>query len=473
MSTNPELPDIHRMYTSPTKRSLQRDLLRRIIHYGEGLRLDSLTVACLPGETAWDIDYFLQYKKVSYIIGIERDEEVAKRLEERFADEPRVEIFLGTVSEFLMNTDYKLNFLYLDYCASFGLSVIQDIDILLRKQLLTKSGRCLVSFFNAREGVTSQIAQRRLFEDLDDHYPCGESWETMELDRRRCVAFNALLHRYRIWPTRALGHNKKRGEPRYVGASAVHLWHRYKTVGGSMLTGYFTISAYGNSNSVHRDAAATSPDKWYVRGKWSLKDKASIGNMNGLNREAKKLGRDLHREFIERKIIEFYRKHQYTPTQRELVAAGGKKHPKWGEVVRGTGLCPAQRSTVDDIRGELRRIHERDGVITLELLQRARLAGKRQGVRRALHANYGTTHSAYRKLLDELGLPHDLQTKNERRKVDELRAWVTHLESGGKKLESPLYQRMLNRGFRKYEDAVRELRRLQDEVSSRGRTSGR
>lgn len=454
-----ELPDIHWMEVNPTKRSLQLRLLGRI--KGKGFRSYPLTVVCLPGRSAWDIDYFLQWDKVERIIGIERETEVVEALRQRYSANPEVELYEGSVSEYLLSAvPQSVDLAYLDYCSAFGLSVIQDIELLLERRVLSEGGRCVVGFFNAREQASHRVAQRRLFEELDSDYPSGEEWDTITPDRRRCVAFNALLHRYRREP---LGYRQSGGDGKRVGASAVNSWWRYPSLGGSMLTGSFTIHSYGPRaySNVSR-----APDKWYVRGKYSIQEANLPQSLASLGRSALGRGRDIVGDILRYELLQYYEIHGYSPSFAVLRPDScGKHRGVWSDFVRGVGLCPYQGATLEDVRGELRRIHKKEGVVQESHLRRAHLAGGGTSAsvsRTAVWKVYGhSAKSAYGRLLDEMGIPHDLRTDVTQRLLHDIKKWVAHLESGSLKKASPLYGRMRQRGLHKYEDAAKELHRLE------------
>tara|TARA_R110002126_G_scaffold81426_4_gene200678 strand:- start:380 stop:1639 length:1260 start_codon:yes stop_codon:yes gene_type:complete len=411
---------------------------------------------CLPGKSAWDIDYFLNSGKFTRVVGIERDGDIAQHLRDRYREDGRVEIFEGTVGRYLMGVSYPLDLVYLDYCSPFGLAQAQDIQILLQRGVLSHGARCIVSFFNARETEATQIAQRRLFDELNLEAPPGEVWEDVEPNRRRCIAFNALLHRHRrrgkLW----------RIERPLIAPSAVSHWHQYATTGGAMLTGYFLMRL--PRTKVPENAAKKSPDKWFVRGKSSLKIVAEPSSLVSISYADSLCGRDLSKDRLVRGIVDYYRKTGKSPRRRE-VTGGGKHRHKWNNLIRELGLCPVLRATVDDVKGELRRIHEKEGILTIPLLLRADLIcmprpGLPEVGRGSIRTAYGGGISAYCTLLDEMEIPHDLRLSTERRQHSDLAEWVNHLECGKVRSHSPHYQKMQQRGLLIYGDAVRELRRV-------------
>jgi hypothetical protein len=462
MPENGELPDIHLMNVNTAKRATQLLLLRRIM--GRPFESEHVTVLCLPGKSAWDIDYFLQKEGVSYIIGVERDPKIARGLRRRFSKNPQVEIITADLSEYLLDTDYTVDFAYLDYCSYFGFSVAQDIEILLGRQVLTKKGRCLVSFFNARENSSTRTFQRLLFEDLDRIAPSGEDWVDIEPDRQRCIAFNSLLHRCR---NRSRIRTPLQMDTRgAVSVSGVSQWHRYQTVGGSMLTGSFRVTNY--DEKAYDNLASMSPDKWYVRGKHSICNVRPRKSLSAQTKRSRDMGREDTKKLLIREIVDFYEEHECAPRKFQISTPAGRCRLGWEETLREAGLCPNRDATVEDIKGELRRIHKRYGVVKFEHLRKANIAsGRRQPSRDAWKKEYGYALKSFGPVLDEMGIPHDLSTVHEERFLTNLQEWVVHLESGKPRLESPHYARMGCRKLLRYEDAVRELRRLQKEARKR------
>lgn len=409
MPSDNELPDIHWMEVNPAKRSIQSKLLRQLIANGtrvyprRGVTSSCwklpFTVVCLPGSAAWDIDYFLPKKGVGRIVGIERTPEVADALRQKFAGESRVEIFTGSVADYFLDLDFQVELIYLDYCSSLSLSVVQDIDIILRRRSLTPGGKCMVNLYNARENNSARVAHRLLFEELTYNHAPEEEWDDLEPDRRRCVAFNSALYRHRTrvkYPAA--------GERLPIGVSAVHQWYRYKTLGGSMLTGFFTLQGY---SAQPHGMGGLNPDKWYVRDKYAIRDVKPPQNIGSLSRFSKKRGRNLHSDLIQKSIVDFYQKNGRAPSLKEVDVHTNN----WNGAIREVGLCPNQGATLADIKGELRRIHSREGVVERKHLRRAHLIDiSGYPSRRALSSAYGYTIRAFERLLDEMGLSHNLRT---------------------------------------------------------------
>jgi hypothetical protein len=437
-----ELPVTHRMEANPTKRSLQFRLLNRLLDKRSSLR-PPLTVACMPGKNGWDIDFFLARPEVLRIYAIERDEVIADHLRKKVEDEERVVIFTGSVAEFLLTLEPgELDLIYLDYCSSFGFYAMQDIRILLQRRILQEGGKCLVGFFGSRERPAVRIAHSLLFEEAESLQPSGENWQDIKPDRQRCIAFNALLFQQR---RRSIYPRTKGQTPSYILVPPVCQWYRYPTVGGSMLVGFFTVRKYGRRGH----DKLRSDDKLYVRGRFAIKNEGKRTNLASLSGSSKALNRDLLKDTKKQRILSYYMEHGQPPTAKS--GEGG-----WLELVRELGLCPNTQATIEDIKNELCRINQREGVILWKHIERAGIAQ-----RECVEKKYGHRKSGMRALLAEMALPHDLRHERERERTRRLKEWVKHLEAGKPKLKSPHYGMASSRKLLKYEDAVRELRRLQ------------
>jgi hypothetical protein len=441
--------DSHYMEINPAKRALQAKLLGCYFHQVRSKGLAPVTVACLPGRSGWDLDYFFRQEEVERIICIERDKEIADHLREKSSGMEGVEIFQGEVAEYLMSIDYQIDLIYLDYCSYFNLSVMQDIDILLRREILPPRGRCMVAFINARESKKASIAQQLLFEDVDQYLPSMEKWEDIEADRRRCIAFNCLTQRYRVRPYTRKSHGCSK-VVHYIGANAVPRWHRYSTVAGSVLTGVFTMRGYGHRFVSYRGG---HNDTLYVRGTHSIVQREPPQSVTGVAQSAMRIGRDFMDASLRHKAMSFYKEHGYSPTLLEIGTHSAPNHIRWTDLIREIGLCPRNSAAADDVKKEILRIHHREGQVTLDLVRRARLTGR-------LDSGHGQVRASVLALLEELDIPYDMRTKSERLFETYLEEWVEHLECGRPKNLSRHYHRMMPRGFRRYEDSIRELRRI-------------
>jgi len=439
------------MAENPSKRAVQRFILGRILRHPH--KKVPITVVCLPGESCWDVRFFSGYSRVQKIIALEKDPEVAEVIRAKTSNNPKVEVIETSTSKFLAETEETLDLIYLDYYSNFNLAVMQDLQIIFRRKLLEPGGKCVVGFYAARESEHAQVAQRFLFEDLDTRVPSEENWEDMEFDRRRCVAFNSLVARYRLRPVRPL----PQGHPeRTYATTTAPLWYRYPTDSASMLVGYFTLNTHNRTSTT--DAIKQAKDCWYVRGNWSIRDvkRTDLGGLSSVE------GAEFVRDIYKKEILDFYDKHFYTPTVPEV---GRTSVKGWIELIRELGLCPRQHATKDEVKTEIQRIYERQGIVRWVDLRRAKLS------RRNIFVS-GNARTNLRKLLDEMGILHDVRSEVRKRKdaklLSFLRLYLQHLESGKPKTQAPHYSSLRNRGLIQYDKAVRELRRLERLEDSHG-----
>jgi hypothetical protein len=207
-------------------------------------------------------------------------------------------------------------------------------------------------------------------------------------------------------------------------------------------------------------------DKTYVRGDHDIRTRTPpIRATSIVARARTEEGKTLLRRSVAYGITAFYNREGYVPTRAEAKAAGIRLVPDWIVLIRELGLCPRRRITEKDVLGEFRRIYERDGLVTIEALQRAKLlTGNEDRYPRvcipAMRNKYGASPKNYGPLLDSMGIPHDLRSRENRRVDEDLKAWILHLEAGKRPIDDmKLYQRISRRGFRAYSDAVTELRK--------------
>jgi hypothetical protein len=436
---------------NPSKRRCQRRILTRIMANFR-LRFEHpLTVMCLPGRSNWDVDFFLTHPEVGRIIAVERDPEVAAFLREKNEGNSKVEVFEGSTTGFLGTFDGQLDICYLDYFSNFCHSVELDIRILFRRRLMNLRGKVIVAFLGSREIEGDQIQHRMHFEDLDHFIPSGESWEDITTDRRRCIAFNALVARFRIVPVQI----RKQGDAeRFYVSTGAPVWRKYPTLSGDrMFVGWFAVNAYPTRATIH--ALHMAPDGWFVRGNGAVKFEHSPKLYGVCLTE----GPNLSRDFYKFKILEFYEKNHYTPTVKEIGVAAVKN---WTRLVRQTSLCPRCGASLDDVQGEVQRIFDRDGVVTWSALHIARLT------RRKVMGTQSNQHF-YKHLIEEMGLSHSIETEvaqqKERRRVSILKEFVEHLEAGKPKTQFRVYSWVNKHGFTDYGKAVKAIRSFEKRVA--------
>ena len=441
---------------NPAKRSMQRFVLGRILRHPHNK--GPYTVLCMPGETCWDVDYFSSFDRVARVIVIERDPEVAAIIRNKTEGNHKVEIYEESVSTFLMNTPDKIDILYLDYYSNLNLSVLQDIRLIFQREIVPLGGKIVVGFLGARETPSAQVGQQLLFDHLNSYAPCGEEWDAIEADRRRCIAFNALVasHRTQRSPMAPKGeyacHNKTFNESGMAYTTTTGpLWHRYKTETASMLTGVFSINRRTKTSSPGTVRAAM--DVWYVRNNWRIRDWRRQ-NMSGLGKTE---GSEFVRLQYKKEILRFYEKHHYTPTIKQLSRTMVRD---WRGIIREVGLCPRSGASLSEIQAELQRIVEREGVITWKLLKIAHLTKRGE----ILKIGSGNSIVGFRHLCDEMDIPHTLigeaTAKRDDFRETVINDWLLHLQSSRARMAFPHYRMMARLRLLVYKDAHKALQVL-------------
>ena len=348
-----------------SKRSLQRHILGRMMRHPH--KTEPYTVVCLPGRKCWEIEYLSQFDHRVYtgtgpgvkkIIALEQDEEVFKIIKDKTRDNDLVEVMGVDTTTFLNSYRGSVDLVYFDYYSYFSSRVVQDMEIMLERRVLSEGGKCIVNFLAARESTSDQIRQERLFYKFTSAVDFQLDWGSLDADRRRCVAFNALIGRYRYKSIDDKDYSRE--ERKYVATTAP-LWHRYKTLmGQSMLTGYFTLNAYKPRQS--RQAIKVALPLWTVNERWSVTDWECSFSVD------KEENYEYYKELVQR----FYAEHHYTPTPHDLGRTILKVLPR---VVEELGLCPraTQLRTADHVKREIDRIYKRCGVVTVYSLLKAKI----------------------------------------------------------------------------------------------------
>jgi len=218
-----------------------------------------------------------------------------------------------------------------------------------------------------------------------------------------------------------------------------------------MLTGYFTMRSYGYN--VSKDVLPRCPDKWYVQGDLKIKDVKPGKAIGALSRVSKSLGQDIAHDVVAKKVLDFYNEHGHAPTKEQM----GTRMPGWTVFLRELGVCPHHGATVEDIKAELRRIHQREGTVRVEHLKRAKLYEKSVVRKRKTGKNW---RSLFEEWMTEMGIPHDLRMGRERDLPLYLSRYLAHLDAGGDRRNAPHYSTLYSRGLLDYADASAALHEL-------------
>lgn len=374
-----------------SKRAAQRAVLGRIMR---NKRRAGATVRalCLPGFSCWDVTFLLSFPWVSEVVALESDPGVAATVRAKTAGLPVV-VHEESTTSFLARAAGKFDLIYLDYFANFGQRIEVDLSIVVRRRLLRERGVFAANFYGAREGEVTQARHQMLFDDLDGRYPSGESWATITPDRRRCVAFNALVASWRIRPTSLAAPGSA---DRYFVTTCVPKWHAYSTEKCRMLTGWFALNTY--TKTPDRTATFKDLDAWYARGRHAPRTHAAA-NLRGLALSAAE-GPNIVSDWWQARIAEFYRRECYTPSVSDI---GATYVRGWSKHVRAVGLCPRTSATSAQIAAEVSRIAARDGVVTWRSLIRAKIS------KRPIFAKRPTQSAAA--LCDSIGVTHDFSDR--------------------------------------------------------------
>lgn len=437
-----------------SKRSLQRRVLGRILrnasqrHGGREYR-----VLCLPGATCWDVDFFLAFPVVTSIVALDRDPDVAAVIRARYKGNERVDVVECTSTEYFQTAQAPFSLIYLDYFSNFNHAVEWDLRLVFRRRLLEEKGKYVINILGAREVESDQARHMALFENLDDRHPCGERWDDLSPERRRCIAYNALVAGYRYTPIRP---TVQQGHPdRLYAMTTAPAWHKYKTASAYMYTAHFTLNSYSRKRG--GGAIELAMDCWFARGKHEPREVIAT-HLAALTKS--KAGHDRsYDDYYKAAIRSFYDKHHYSPTPKDI----GKQYVHgWRGLVRAAGLCPRVGATRDEIVAEVERIGAREGFVTWELLQKAKIS------RRPLFAS---GRKSAKDLCDSLGIPCDVRAEPQREsfrlKGERIKEWVRFLETGQPKSKHPWYSWAQTGGLLDYGQALAAMRRY-DKVAQTG-----
>ena len=409
MTYNTSQPD------NASKRSLQRHILCRMMRHPH--KTQPYTVVCLPGLKCWEIEYLLTFKYDTYdgvgpgvqkIIALEQDQDIFEIIKDRYKDDDMVEVLNISTTEFLYTYDNQVDLIYFDYYSYFSSRVKQDIEIMFDRKVLSEGGKFIVNFFAARESVPNQIMQDRLVRKLCEIGKYKLDVNSLDEDRKRCIAFNALIGRYR---TKAINDKVYSRGNNYVATTAP-LWHRYKTLAGhSMLTGHFTLKSYPSKQS--RQVLTLGEEVWAVDGKWGIRDWQTIQINNPIE----------NYNTWKTRVEDFYKENHYTPTSLDL---GMTSMKKLSQIVRELNLCPRTHRTIRDIQGEIDRIYQRVGVVCPFTLDQAKIRC-RSGKNAVLNI---------RGIIDyceKNNYPHRLLLKPIKTNINQLKTikeYIAHLQAG-------------------------------------------
>jgi hypothetical protein len=422
MAYNTKHPD------NASKRSLQRHILNRMMKHPH--KTQPYTIVCLPGRKCWEVEYLLPYKHDTYegvgpgvekIIALEQDQEVFEIIQDKYKDNDMVEVLNTSTTEFLYTYEDQVDLIYFDYYSYFSSKVKQDIEIMFERKVLSEGGKFIVNFLATRESVPNQIMQDRLVRKFCEIGKYELDVDSLDEDRKRCVAFNGLIGRYR---SKSINDRTYSQGNNYVATTAP-LWHRYKTLAGhSMLTGYFTLNSYPSKQS--RGALYYAEEVWTTDPvRWGITDwntEVSVKPQQNY---------DIWKTLVE----DFYAKNHYTPSSLDL---GRTSINCLTQIIRDLGLCPRHDRTVEDIKGEIDRIYQRVGVVCPFTVAQAKLglkSGKNEKMNVRMIIDY----------CEEKGYPHRLLLNPIKTNINQLntvKEYLDHLQADKPPSSFPKYRNL-------------------------------
>lgn len=409
------------VFKNPCKRHIQRKLLGRAIRNLCRYR-KSLTVVCLPGESAWDIKYFLGFKDVAKIIAIESDDIVFNKLKVKFNGFDRVKLVNKTTTEFFYNSEENsFDIVYLDYFSNFSSSVKFDLRLLFERSLLREKGKVCIGFYGARESKSSFYENfyycKKFCERFDQRPPNKEN-----LDLIRPLSFNAF-----IWSLRATSRAR-------ITSPA---WFRYETKKCWMYVGLFSYNGETKRRGSVHCAIKYSLSRWFnLKPREVRKSVFVAGNIKKFHPNGR---RDLYKHYI----IKFYEKYHRSPQKWEVSKFSGYTLPKningFTELVRSCGLCPRINATKTELIQEIRRIYKRERYVSWKLLCTARISGR-------------LSHLGYSQMIKEAGVDYGIRNKIylTKKKIIHFRIvgeYLSHISSGKNKTKFQHYGTIRHKGL--------------------------
>lgn len=407
---------------NPHKRKMQNHMFAvSLRNYRRRRAGDLLRVLCLPGQDAWDIEYFRNEPNLEKVVGLEFDSEIAGELSRRYSDDPRVEIRHTTTTEYLYETTEDFDYVYLDYFSNLNLSVFYDLDLVFSNKVVRPRGKLIVSFFAARETSRDIVVQSRYCRDLYRHL--GHSWEpNLSADKRRILALHGYLAEVRRQKQNPLSLSLG-----FYVAAKCPIWYSHATETAKMLTAYVGVTSYSSNAMQRKSGWASVASRWMMTDKKYFPRHYEDGHLLSVTKSRANKGKSYtYRGIWIKRILAFYEKYKYAPHSVDMtVTWDGVKINKFRQMVIDAGLCPRQRPTRDQIKSEILRIHEREGYVSLPLLRAAKIPKDYL---------WFSANPWIPEFLTELGVPKELQTNSARRnyfqRVESCKKFLKHLSLG-------------------------------------------
>lgn len=173
-------------FTNTKKRSIQHHIFEHFI-----VECEANSVAlCLPGVTGWDAWQLVHHEKISKIICIEENKEIANHLKNKFAEYPKVEVFHTSLQKYVATTEHNFGIVYLDFYSFFNHNIKVVLEVLAYREKISADTCLSVNFLSARETITDQIYQKLEVASLCEFLKIEIPKNKMHL---RALAFNSFL----------------------------------------------------------------------------------------------------------------------------------------------------------------------------------------------------------------------------------------------------------------------------------------
>ena len=423
------------------KRKVQADVLGQAIANTRRYRKEQ-TILCLPGEHCWDIHYLKSLKGVKKIVGLEESDVLFNKIKDKFKGHDGIEILNKKTSEFLYNTDLQFDLIYLDYFSNFNSVVRLDTEIIFARKLLKEKGKLIINFYGAREGIADQYKNKMVYEAICSKFSISPKNENEAVER--CRWFNAHIMLMK---------------PQYRVKTSVPVWNRYKSESAYMYTAYFTVNGYlAPGGKKTTGAEKLNLSQWFL-----MDGQKQIKTISGTSKRSlmftlSRIGMtNVKEEFYKNKILKFYNENLYTPSAVEMLGRKGSV-ANWLKLVRSAGLCPRNYSTEQDLVGELKRIHQRDGTVTTSALKKAKIFRKLGWAKQ------------FARLCSRNGLNFQYEISEKQKEVRRLEKIITidryleYLENKGSKTKFDQYSFIRKNKITNYKDASGLLRKLKNEA---------
>lgn len=194
----------------PAKRRLQHIVLEDAM---KKLRRKNLRILCLPGEEAWDFEFFSQYKNVSEIVGLEIKTDIYDKIKSRGSK--RIKVLRQMTSDHLMEARKPYDLIYLDYMSTTGHTLDFDMRTILRRKLIRPGGFIVMALYGNRGGPGTTCAGKVAYSNFCEQLGQKEE-EGPKYQRFIRLAWNSIAGMYHLVPVSPKGHYVKTSVPTWL-----------------------------------------------------------------------------------------------------------------------------------------------------------------------------------------------------------------------------------------------------------------